>query len=117
MYIMIMEIMEEFYGEELPEYIRVLNHSDYFGERVVGKNAIQKIISAWENEPKQFVVDRKRNKLVYTYPENANMYELRYINDELPPKLNSHVNSRSLSMDLDEAEKFFGRKFKKKIFG
>ena len=113
----IMEIMEEFYGEELPEYVRVLNHSDYFGERVVGKNAIQKIISAWENEPKQFVVDRKRNKLVYTYPENANMYELRYINDELPPKLNSHVNSRSLSMDLDEAEKFFGKKIKKKIFG
>ena len=113
----IMEIMNEYYDEEIPEYIRILNHSDYFGEKVVGKNAIQKIISAWENEPKQFVIDRKRNKLVYTYPENANMYELRYINDELPPKLNSHVNSRSLSMNLDAAELFFGRKFKKKIFG
>ncbi len=113
----IVEIMNEFAEEEVPEYIRVLSHSDYFGERVVGKNAIQKIISAWENEPKQFTIDRKKNKLIYAYPENANIHELKYINDELPPKLNSHVNSRTLSMDLDAAEEFFGRKFKKKLFG
>ena len=113
----IVEIMEEFADEEVPEYICLLSHSDYFGERVVGKNAIQKIISAWENEPKQFIIDRKKNKLIYSYPENANMHELKYINDELPPKLNSHVNSRTLSMDLDSAEEFFGIKFKKKLFG
>ena len=113
----IVEIINEFADEEIPGYIRVLTHSDYFGEKVVGKNTIKKIISAWENEPKQFTIDRKRNKFIYTYPENANMHELKYINDELPPKLNSHVNSRTLSMDLDAAEEFFGRKFKKKLFG
>ena len=112
----IVGIIKEYVDEELPEYIRVVEHADYFGERIVGKNAIQKIISAWDNEPKQFTIDRKKNKLIYTYPENANMHELRYINDELPPKLNSHVNSRTLSMDLDAAEEFFGRKFRKKLF-
>ncbi len=105
------------YSDELPEYVRVLGHSDYFGERVVGKNAIKRIKAAWENEPKQFTVDRKKNILVYTYPESANMYQLRYINDELPPKLNSHVNSCTLTMDLDAAEEFFGIKFRKKLFG
>ena len=112
----IVGIIKEYYDQEIPEYIRVVEHADYFGERIVGKNAIQKIVSAWDNEPKQFTVDRKKNKLIYTYPENANMHELRYINDELPPKLNSHVNSRTLSMDLDVAEEFFDRKFRKKLF-
>ena len=112
----IYEIIEEYYDEEIPSYIRILQHSDYFGEKVVAKFAIQKILSAWENEPKQFTIDKKKNKLIYTYPQNANMYELRYINDELPPKLNSKVNSRTLSMDLDKAEEFFGRKFRKRFF-
>ncbi len=112
----IMEMFHEYYEGELPEYIRELTHSDYFGERIVGQNAIQKIISAWENEPKQFIIDRKRNRLVYTYPENANMHELRYINDELPPKLESQVNSRTLSMNLAVAEEFFGVKFRKKFW-
>ncbi len=113
----IIEIMKENIEDELPAYIRVLEHSDYFGERVVGKNAIEKLIRAWENEPKQFKIERKKNLLIYTYPENANMHELKYINDELPPQLNSHVSSRSLSMDLDKAEEFFRRKFKKRLFG
>ena len=30
--------------------------------------------------PLQFKIDRKTNRLTYTMPENANMYELRYIN-------------------------------------
>lgn len=113
----ILEIMTECYDDDLPEYVRLLSHADYFGERVVGKNAIDKIIRAWENEPKQFIIDRKKNKLVYKYPENGNLYELRYINDELPPQLKSHVNACTLSMDLDAAELFFERKFKKKLFG
>ena len=90
---------------------------DYFGEKVVGRNAIAKIINAWENEKKQFTIDKKKNKLIYTYPEGANTYELRYICDELPPKLNAKVASRSLVMDLDMAIEFFGVKFGKTIFG
>ncbi|MCR5596557.1 MAG: phospholipase D family protein [Lachnospiraceae bacterium] len=112
----IVDIMKEYSDVPMPEYVRVLSHSDYFGERVVGRNPIEKIIRAWENEPKQFTVDRKKNKLIYTYPQNANTYGLQYINDELPPKLNSHINSHTLSMDLDAAEEFFGRKFKKRFW-
>ena len=112
------DIISEYSSDGIPAYIRILSYSDYFGEKVVGRNAIQRIITAWENEPKQFTIDKKRNRLTYTYPDGANMYELKYINDELPPKLNSHVNSRSIVMDLDEAEGFFGISFKKKrMFG
>ena len=113
----IIEIMKEYAEVEIPKYVRVVSYSDYFGERVVGKNAIQKIVTAWDNEPRQFRVDKKKNRLIYTYPETANLYELRYIRDELPPKLNASVNARSLSMDLKAAEEFFNKRFRKKLFG
>ena len=108
------DIINEYSVDGVPSYVRNLNYSDYFGEKVVGRNAIQKIITAWENEPKQFDVDKKKNRLTYTYPDGANMYELRYINDELPPQLNSHVNSRSIVMNLDSAKSFFVIDFKKR---
>ncbi len=111
----ICEIMEET-GLEIPEYVRKLSYNDYFGEKVVGKNAINKFVNAWESERQQFKIDRKANKLVYTVPENANLYELRYIEEELPPKLNTKRGSRTLTMDLDVAEEFFGKKFKKSLF-
>lgn len=113
----LVEIVTEFASEEIPDYFEVLSYSDYFGEKVVGRNAIAKIINAWENEKKQFTIDKKKNKLIYTYPEGANTYELRYICDELPPKLNAKVASRSLVMDLDIAIEFFGVRFGKTIFG
>lgn len=114
----LMDIIKEYSDNGIPSYVRKLTYSDYFGEKVVGRNAIQKIIVAWENEPKQFTIDKKKNKLTYTYPDGANMYELRYINDELPPQLNSKVNSRSIVMDLDAAKAFFEIEFKKnKFFG
>lgn len=112
--IVLRDIISEYSVDGIPAYVRILSYSDYFGEKVVGRNAIQKIITAWENEPKQFTIDKKKNKLTYTYPDGANMYELRYINDELPPQLNSHVNSRSIVMDLDAASVFFETDFKKK---
>lgn len=112
----LVEIVNEFVSDEKPEYFEVLTYSDYFGEKVVGRNAIGKIINAWENERKQFSVDKKKNKLVYTYPDGANTYELRYICDELPPKLNAKVASKSLVMDLDAASEFFGVRFRRSIF-
>ncbi len=81
----------------------------------MGKNAIAKIINAWENERKQFAIDKKKNKLIYCYPDGGNIYELKYICDELPPKLNAKVASRTLIMDLDIACEFFGIKFRKSI--
>lgn len=102
---------------EVPSYVSVLTYFDYFGDKTVGRNAINKIISAWQNEPKQFVVDRKKNKLIYVYPENGRTYELKYICDELPPSLKVQLLSRSIVMDLEEAESFFGIEFKRKLFG
>ena len=112
----LVEIINEYAPGDLPEYFGVLNYSDYFGEKVVGRNAITKIINAWENEKKQFTIDRKKNRLIYTYPEGTNLYELKYICDELPPKLNAKVASRTLVMDLDMACEFFDTKFRKGIF-
>ena len=112
----LMEIMNDYSEGTVPDYVRILTYSDYFGDKIVGKNAIQKIKAAWENEPQQFTIDKKKNRLIYTYPEGALTHELRYINDELPPQLDSVVNSRSISMKLDEAKKFFGIDFKKRLF-
>ena len=112
----IVKIISEVLGE-IPSYVSVLSYTDYFGDRTVGRNAINKIINAWQNEPHQFVRDRKKNKLIYTYPENGRIYELKYIHEELPPTLNAQLLSRSITMDLVEAEKFFGITFKKGLFG
>lgn len=109
------KIISEVLGE-IPSYVSVLSYTDYFGDRTVGRNAINKIINAWQNEPHQFVRDRKKNKLIYIYPENGRIYELKYIHEELPPTLNAQLLSRSITMDLDEAEKFFGIVFKKGLF-
>ncbi|MBQ3335479.1 MAG: phospholipase D family protein [Eubacteriaceae bacterium] len=107
------EYMEK---EDIPDYVRPLSHSDYFGEKVIGKNAIEKIVRAWESEPEQFTVDKKKNRLIYTYPDGANYYELRYIKDELPPRLDAQTHSRTLDMDLKAAEDFFELRFKRPSF-
>ena len=108
----ITEIYCDCFGE-VPEYIKLLSFSDYFGDKVVGHNAIQKILTAWENEKNSFTIKRKENLLVYTYPENASIFDLKYIADELPPQLNVKRLSRSITMNLQEAEKFFGIKFRR----
>ncbi len=113
------ETIVEIYHEcmdDIPEYIKVLSFSDYYGDKVVGHSAIEKIQNAWENERSSFKINRKENKVVYTYPENST-YELKYIIDELPPQLDAKKGGKTLSMDLKEAEKFFGIKFKKGLFG
>ena len=104
-------------GESLPEYVTTLTFSDYFGDKAVSKNAMEKILRAWENEPKQFRIDKRANKLIYSCGENGNVYALRYIYDELPPALNAQLNATNLVMDLDQAQLLFGQKFKKKLFG
>lgn len=111
----ICEIIQEL-DIDIPDYVRELSYGDYFGEKVVGKNAINKIINAWENERSQFNIDRKKNRVTYTVPENSNLYELKYICEELPPELDAKHASRTLSMKLSEAEKFFEVKFKKRLF-
>lgn len=104
------------YGEEIPEYVEELSYSDYFGDLAIGKHAIEKIKTAWQTEPKMFKADMKKNTLIYTYPEGGRLYELRYLQEELPPALECQVTSRSLVMKLDVAMEVFGQKFKRGIF-
>ena len=111
----LLDIFQEFVPGETPEYFTVLTRADYFGQKVVGRNAINRILTAWESEKKQFKIDKKKNLLIYSYPAGANTYELKYICDELPAQLNARVASRSLIMDLDRACEFFEVKFRKKI--
>ena len=112
--IVLKNIIEEF-CDELPEYVTDLSYSDYFGDLAIGKHAIDQIKTAWQNEPKSFKIEPKKNKLIYTYPEAGRLYELRYLQDELPPALECKVISRSLVMNLDAATEIFGEKFKRKL--
>lgn len=111
----ICEIFEKC-NEKIPEYVTELSFSDYFGDKAVSKNAMDKILRAWENEPRQFKADRRSNKLIYSCGENGNVHLLRYIYEELPPNLNAQLNATNLVMDLDQAELLFEKKFKKNIF-
>ena len=104
-------------GIEIPSYISELSYSDYFGDMAIGKHAINQIKTAWETEPKMFRIDKKKNNLIYTYPESGRLYELRYLQEELPPALETQVTARSLVMKLDVATEVFGIKFKKGILG
>ena len=101
----------------VPDYVLDLTYADYFGDLAIGKHAITQIKTAWQTEPKLFKADKKKNMLVYTYPENGRLYELRYLQDELPPALEARVTARSLVMKLDVAIEVFGETFKKGIFG
>ena len=82
----------------------------------IGKYAINKIRTAWETEPKLFRIDKKKNSLIYTYPESGRLYELRQLQEELPPALETQLTARSLVMKLDVATDVFGIKFRKGIF-
>lgn len=103
--------------DEIPEFVNELSYSDYFGDLAIGKHAIEQIKTAWQTEPKMFKVDKKKNTLIYTYPEGGRLYELRYLQEELPPALESLVTSRSLVMKLDVAMEVFGEKFKRGLLG
>lgn len=103
--------------ENVPEYITNLSYADYFGDIAIGKHAIDAIKSAWQTEPKMFAVDKKKNKLIYTYPEGGRLYELKHYQEELPPALEAKVTARSLVMKLDVAKEVFGESFKKGVLG
>jgi len=43
-------------------------------------------------------------------------YQLKYLQDELPPSLNAKISGHTLSMDLKEAEEYAHYKFRRKWF-
>ncbi len=112
----IIEIAKEVIGDNLPTYMYECEYNDYFGNKAVGQNAIQKIQRAWQFEPDAFTIYKKKGLIEYRIPDNANSYALEYIRQELPPSLNPQVTSRTLTMNLDAASEFFGIDFKKSFF-
>lgn len=108
----IIEIAKELIGEDLPAYMYECEFNDYFGNKAVGRNAIQKIRRAWQFEQDAFTIYRKKGLLEYRIPDNANTYVLEHIRQELPPSLNPQITSRTLTMNLDAASDFFGIDFK-----
>ena len=99
----------------VPDYVRPLTYSDYFGDEVVGRTAIERIKNAWKNQKDNFSINKKDNTVKYTIPDSAS-YEIAYLVNELPSSLNAKKFGGTLVMDLDVAKKVFGIDFKKRLF-
>lgn len=112
----IIEIAKEVFEGNLPTYMYKCEFNDYFGNKAVGRNAIQKIRTRWKYEQSAFTVHKKKGVLEYRIPDNENTYVLEHIRQELPPSLNAQITSRTLTMDLDAARDFFDIDFRKSVF-
>lgn len=105
----IVEIMREHAGSDLPEYIRELSLEDYFSERVTGSYAIKTIKNAWKTSQASFDVSTRNNELRY----NAGAtWEADRILKELPETLEAHKSRDWVVMNLSEAKEFFDLDFK-----
>lgn len=101
-------------GIDLPDYVRILHYNDYMGDESIGRAAIEKIELAWQADPSKFRVDKKQNRLIYSYPPDGPWYELKYIADELPNSLEAEISGgNQLIMNYEQAQELFGIKFRR----
>ena len=101
-------------GIDLPDYVRILYYNDYMGDESIGRAAIEKIELAWQGDPSKFRVDKKQNRLIYSYPPDGPWYELKYIADELPNSLEAEISGgNQLIMNYEQAQELFGIKFRR----
>lgn len=101
-------------GIDLPDYVRILYYNDYMGDESIGRAAIEKIELAWQADPSKFRVDKKQNRLIYSYPPDGPWYELKYIADELPNSLEAEISGgNQLIMNYEQAQELFGIKFRR----
>lgn len=101
-------------GIDLPDYVRILYYNDYMGDESIGRAAIEKIELAWQADPSKFRVDKKQNRLIYSYPQDGPWYELKYIADELPNSLEAEISGgNQLIMNYEQAQELFGIKFRR----
>ena len=105
----IYEIFESFSDIAIPEYIRKLDLTDYFSEKITGSNVIQTITTAWNNNRGQFEIDARRNLLKYNAGQT---YDASRIVKELPETLVPTASRELVIMRLDVAKEFFGIEFK-----
>lgn len=100
----ILEIVQQYSGCEIPAYIRRLTLDDYFSERVTGSYAIKTIQNAWKTSRASFEISTRNNELRY----NAGAtWEADRILKELPETLEAHKSRDWVVMNLDEAKQFF----------
>ena len=112
----IYQIISQYYGKDLPDYVRKLSLDDYFSEKVTGSQAIKAIQRAWKVNSKDFKIDRRFGQLRY----NAGAtWEADRILKELPEDLEAHKSREWIVMDLERACDFFGVDFKRRggLFG
>ena len=101
-------------GIDLPDYVRILYYNYYMGDESIGCAAIEKIELAWQADPSKFRVDKKQNRLIYSYPPDGPWYELKYIADELPNSLEAEISGgNQLIMNYEQAQELFGIKFRR----
>lgn len=92
-------------GIDLPDYVRILYYNDYMGDESIGRAAIEKIELAWQADPSKFRIDKKQNRLIYSYPPDGPWYELKYIADELPNSLEAEISGgNQLIMNYEQAQ-------------
>ena len=109
----IVDILSQYYPEQMPQYIRELSLEDYFSEHVTGKHAKTSIINAWKTSPKSFAISKKTNELRYNAGQT---YEADRLMKELPETLEARKSREWVVMNLEEAREFFGIDFKKSLF-
>lgn len=99
---------------DLPVYAHILSYDDYMGDKSIGRAAIEKIELAWQADPSKFRVDKKQNRLIYSYPPDGPWYGLKYIADELPNSLEAEISGgNQLIMNYEQAQELFGIKFRR----
>lgn len=106
----LIDIFEEYGGQELPPYIRALTLEDYFSEKVTGSYAIKTIRSAWQTSRGSFELSEQANELRYN---TGATYEAERILKELPETLEAHKSREWVVMDLTAAREFFDIPFKR----
>lgn len=101
-------------AQESHDFNRGRCQNDYMGDESIGRAAIEKIELAWQADPSKFRVDKKQNRLIYTYPQDGPWYELKYIADELPNSLEAEISGgNQLIMNYEQAQELFGIKFRR----
>lgn len=100
--------------DELPEFVKEITLTDYFGEKKTADHAIKVIKDAWNINKKLFLVSKKSNELKY---DCGNNWDAERLMKELPETLEAHKTNQFITMDLKEAKEFFGINFRHGIFG
>ena len=106
----LIDIFEEYGGQEIPPYIRALTLEDYFSEKVTGSYTIKTIRSAWQTSRGSFELSEQANELRYN---TGATYEAERILKELPETLEAHKSREWVVMDLAAAREFFDIPFKR----